>query len=182
MYWAANAANIDTRCFIRAHRAKTLRLSTKGQYAVRAMVSLACHAQANDKPVTLKDISVWEGISLSYLEQLFVKLRKGRIVKSVRGPGGGYVLAKPLSMISVGEVISVVEEPLNPVACLDSGAIGCARAPRCITQNVWKGLAEKIAEFLNSITIEDLSAEVKASDADIKKSAKGKDLWPSVNE
>ncbi len=144
-----------------------MRLSTKGQYAVRAMVTLACHANfanSEDKPVNLRDISTEEGISLSYLEQLFVKLRKGKIVKSVRGPGGGYVLAKPAGKISVGEVISVVEEPLNPVACLDGGFTGCERSERCITQRVWKGLAEKIAEFLNSVTIEDLSREVKSLD------------------
>lgn len=136
-----------------------MRLSTKGQYAVRAVVSLACHA--NGRPVTLKNISDEEGISLSYLEQLFVKLRKGKIVKSVRGPGGGYVLAKPPAQISVGEVISVVEEPMNPVACLDEGS-GCDRATRCSTQKVWKCLAEKIAEFLNSVSIEHLSSEALA--------------------
>jgi len=135
-----------------------MRLSTKGQYAVRAMVNLAGHN--GKKPVNLKDISDGEGISLSYLEQLFVKLRRGNIVKSVRGPGGGYVLAKPSSQISVGEVISVVEEPLNPVACLDKDSSGCERAPSCTTQNVWKGLAEKISEFLNSISIEDLSRDI----------------------
>ncbi len=140
-----------------------MRLSTKGQYAVRAVVSLACHADG--KPVTLKNISDEEGISLSYLEQLFVKLRKGKIVRSVRGPGGGYVLAKPPARISVGEVISVVEEPMNPVACLDEGS-GCDRATRCSTQKVWKCLAEKIAEFLNSVSIEHLSTEALAqSDA-----------------
>ncbi len=138
-----------------------MRLSTRGQYAVRAIVTLACHA--NDKPVSLRDISKEEGISLSYLEQLFVKLRKGRIVKSVRGPGGGYVLARPMAAISVGEVIAVVEEPLNPVACLDAEG-SCERAERCITQRVWKGLAEKIAEFLNSVTIERLSLEARALD------------------
>lgn len=126
------------------------------------MVNLACHA--GDKPVTLKEISDEEGISLSYLEQLFVKLRKGSIVKSVRGPGGGYVLAKPSSGISVGEVIAVVEEPLNPVACLD-GAVSCDRAKSCTTQRVWKGLAVKIAEFLNSVTIDDLSREAKKEGA-----------------
>lgn len=124
------------------------------------MVNLACHS--GEGPVTLKDISAEEGISLSYLEQLFVKLRKGRIVKSVRGPGGGYVLGKPALEISVGEVISVVEEPMNPVACLDDGSAPCDRASRCTTQKVWKCLAEKIAEFLNSVTIEDLSIEAKA--------------------
>lgn len=137
-----------------------MRLSTKGQYAVRAIVNLACHP--GKAPVTLKDISAEEGISLSYLEQLFVKLRKGEVVKSVRGPGGGYVLARPSSEISVGNVISVVEEPLNPVACLDDDSDGCERAEKCITQRVWKGLADKISEFLNSITIEDLSNEVEA--------------------
>lgn len=137
-----------------------MRLSTKGQYAVRAMVNLACHP--GDAPVSLKDISVEEGISLSYLEQLFVKLRKGKIVRSVRGPGGGYVLAKPAADISVGEIIAVVEEPMNPVACLDDDSAGCDRATRCTTQRVWKCLAEKIAEFLNSVSIEDLSREALA--------------------
>ncbi|HKZ45854.1 MAG TPA: Rrf2 family transcriptional regulator [Thermodesulfobacteriota bacterium] len=134
-----------------------MRLSTKGQYAVRAMVSLVCHA--NGGPITLKDISDSEGISLAYLEQLFVKLRRGNIVKSVRGPGGGYVLARSASEIKVGEVITVVEESLNPVACLDADPAVCARTNRCVTQRVWKGLADKIKEFLDSITIEDLSRE-----------------------
>jgi len=139
---------------------RPLRLSTKGQYAVRAIVSLACHSGEN--PVTLKDISAEEGISLSYLEQLFVKLRKGKIVKSVRGPGGGYILAKAASSISVGEIIAVVEEPMNPVACLDDDSAGCDRATRCTTQRVWKCLADKIAEFLNSVSIEDLRREALA--------------------
>ena len=134
-----------------------MRLSTKGQYAVRAMVSLVCHA--NHGPVTLKDISDSEDISQAYLEQLFVKLRKGNIVKSVRGPGGGYILARPASEIKVGEVITVVEESLNPVACLDGDPSMCTRTNKCVTQRVWKGLGEKIKEFLDSITIEDLSRE-----------------------
>ncbi len=141
-----------------------MRLSTKGQYAVRAIVTLSCHDPG--RPVTLKAISKEEGISLSYLEQLFVKLRRGAIVKSVRGPGGGYVLAKPPSEISVGEVISVVEEPLNPVACLDDDSEVCVRANKCITQRVWKGLAEKMVEFLNSISIESLRNEVQSLSTD----------------
>ncbi len=136
-----------------------MRLSTKGQYAVRAMVNLACHS--GERPVSLRDISEEEGISLPYLEQLFVKLRKGNIVKSVRGPGGGYVLARPSSTISVGDIIAVVEEPLNPVACLDEDSIHCERAARCTTQRVWKGLAERIKEFLDSISIEQLSMEAQ---------------------
>ncbi len=123
------------------------------------MVSLARHR--GDAPVSLKDISEHEGISLSYLEQLFVKLRRGHIVRSVRGPGGGYILARPSSDISVGEVISVVEEPLNPVACLDKDSAGCERAATCSTQAVWKGLAGKIAEFLGSISIKDITEDAK---------------------
>lgn len=134
-----------------------MRLSTKGQYAVRAMVSLVCHT--NGGPITLKEISDSEDISLPYLEQLFVKLRKGNIVKSVRGPGGGYVLARPAGEIKVGEVITVVEESLNPVPCLDEDPAKCTRLNKCVTQRVWKGLGEKMKEFLNSITIEDLSRE-----------------------
>ena len=137
-----------------------MRLTTKGQYAVRAMAALAGHKEG--RPVSLKDISNEEGISLAYLEQLFVKLRKGNIVRSVRGPGGGYVLAKDPSDISVGEVISVVEEPLNPVACLDDDSSGCARSDSCMTQKVWKGLGERIKEFLNSITIEELASEMNS--------------------
>lgn len=136
-----------------------MRLSTKGQYAVRAMVSLVCHA--NGKPMTLKGISESEDISLPYLEQLFVKLRRGNIVKSVRGPGGGYVLARPASEIKVGEIITVVEESLNPVPCLDEDPSICTRINKCVTQRVWKGLGEKMKEFLNSITIEDLGREAK---------------------
>ncbi len=141
-----------------------MRLSTKGQYAVRAIVTLSCHESGN--PVTLKAISEEEGISLSYLEQLFVKLRRGDIVTSVRGPGGGYILAKPASEISVGQIIAVVEEPLNPVDCLDGDAEGCVRTNKCITQRVWQGLAGKIAEFLNSISIEDLRNDLRSFDTD----------------
>lgn len=146
-----------------------MRLSTKGQYAVRAIVSLACHA--NGKPMTLKQISEREDISLSYLEQLFVKLREGNIVKSIRGPGGGYILAMPANNIKVGEVITVVEESLNPVACLDEAPSTCLRANKCVTQRVWKGLGDKMKEFLDSITIEDLSREARGLS---KTSAKGR--------
>ena len=136
-----------------------MRLTTKGQYAVRAMVKLASHR--GGEPVSLKDISREEGISLAYLEQLFLKLRKGDIVRSVRGPGGGYVLARGAADISVGDVISVVEEPLNPVACLDDDVEACTRADNCITQNIWKGLGDRIKGFLNSITVEDLLSELE---------------------
>ncbi|NOS36236.1 MAG: Rrf2 family transcriptional regulator [Deltaproteobacteria bacterium] len=136
-----------------------MRLSKKGQYAVRAMVSLACHT--NGAPVTLRDISDEEDISLSYLEQLFAKLRRGEVVRSIKGPGGGYVLTRPPGDITVGEVIEIVEEGLNPVACLDGDAAKCTRENRCATQRVWKGLGVRIRDFLNSISIGDLSGEAK---------------------
>ena len=100
-----------------------MRMSTKAQYAVRAMVNLNLHSEG--QPVSLRDISLRESISLTYLEQLFVKLRRGEIVKSVRGPGGGYLLARPAKDIQVDEIIDSVEESLVPVSCMDQKN-GCA--------------------------------------------------------
>ena len=126
------------------------------KYAVRAMVSLSIHSDGS--PIALRDISGWEGISLTYLEQLFVKLRRGEIVKSVRGPGGGYVLARPAKDIRVDEIIDSVEESLVPVSCMDQKK-GCACDDQCVTHMVWHGLGERIRQFLASITLEDLAAE-----------------------
>jgi Rrf2 family iron-sulfur cluster assembly transcriptional regulator len=136
-----------------------MRMSTKAQYAVRAMVNLNLHSEG--KPVSLRDISLRESISLTYLEQLFVKLRRGQIVKSVRGPGGGYLLARPAKDIQVDEIIDSVEESLVPVSCMDQQK-GCACDEQCVTHNVWHGLAEKIRQFLSSITLDDLTAEAKS--------------------
>ncbi len=141
-----------------------MRLTTKGQYAVRAMVGLACHG--GDSPVTLKDISDGEGISQTYLEQLFVKLRKGGLVRSVRGPGGGYVLTRSAAEISVCDVIEVVEEPLNPVSCLDDVPTDCEKFNRCATKKVWQGLGNRIKEFLSSVSIEELSIDAHSFDED----------------
>jgi Rrf2 family iron-sulfur cluster assembly transcriptional regulator len=135
-----------------------MRLSTKAQYAVRAMVSLSLHG--NGSPMTLKDIAGREDISLTYLEQLFVKLRRGRIVDSVRGPGGGYVLARPAQEIRVDEIIDSVEETLVPVSCMDEAG-RCVCVDHCVTHNVWQGLAERIRHFLASITLNDLTKEAK---------------------
>jgi Rrf2 family transcriptional regulator, iron-sulfur cluster assembly transcription factor len=133
-----------------------MRLSTKAQYAVRAMVSLNLHA--NGSPVSIKDIAGRENISLNYLEQLFAKLRRGKIVKSVRGPGGGYVLARPAAQIRVDEIIDSVEETLVPVSCMeDDGRCSCT--DQCVTHTVWQGLGERIRHFLASITLYDLTRE-----------------------
>lgn len=129
-----------------------MRLTTRGQYAVRALVDLACNGE--EKPVTLDSISQREQISVTYLEQLFIKLRRKKLVKSVRGPGGGYLLARGPEQIKIGEIVEAVEEPLTPVACVDDSF--CTRSDRCVTQQVWRELGEKIREFLNSLTVDEL--------------------------
>lgn len=147
-----------------------MRLSTKAQYAVRAMVSL--HLHGRDAPVSLKDIATREDISQAYLEQLFVKLRRRGLVDSVRGPGGGYLLARPASLIRVDEIIESVEESLVPVSCMDEDG-RCSCDSQCVTHSVWQGLAEKIRGFLASITLEDLTRDARrkheaAETADIR--------------
>jgi Rrf2 family iron-sulfur cluster assembly transcriptional regulator len=123
------------------------------------MVNLNLHSEG--QPVSLRDISLRESISLTYLEQLFVKLRRGEIVKSVRGPGGGYLLARPAKEIQVDEIIDSVEESLVPVSCMDQKK-GCACEDQCVTHNVWHGLGERIRQFLSSITLADLTDEAKS--------------------
>lgn len=136
-----------------------MRLSTKAQYAVRAIVSLNLYDEG--VPTTLKDISTREDISLTYLEQLFVKLRRSGIVDSVRGPGGGYVLAQPASSIRVDQIIDSVEETLVPVSCMDKNG-NCSCADQCVTHTVWQGLGDRIRQFLSSITLEDLTRDARA--------------------
>lgn len=135
-----------------------MRLSTKAQYAVRAMVSL--HLHSDGTPTSIKDIAAREDISSTYLEQLFVKLRRGRIVESVRGPGGGYILARPAHSIQVDQIIDSVEETLVPVSCMEQNG-RCACDDQCVTHMVWQGLGEKIRTFLGSITLEDLTREAR---------------------
>ena len=135
-----------------------MRLSTKAQYAVRALVSL--NLVSSGKPVTIKEVSERENISLNYLEQLFVKLRRGNIVKSVRGPGGGYLLARDAEQIRVDQIVDTVEEILVPVSCMnDDGSCGCDL--ECATQSVWQGLGNQIRNFLASMTLEDLTREAR---------------------
>lgn len=135
-----------------------MRLSTKAQYAVRALVSLNLASAGN--PVTIKEISERENISLNYLEQLFVKLRRGQIVKSVRGPGGGYLLARAADQIRVDQIVDTVEEILVPVSCMnDDGSCGCDL--ECATQSVWQGLGNQIRNFLASMTLEDLTRDAR---------------------
>ncbi|MBV8189229.1 MAG: Rrf2 family transcriptional regulator [Alphaproteobacteria bacterium] len=132
-----------------------MKLSTKGRYAVMAMVDLARHAQA--KPVSLSDIAARQEISLSYLEQLFARLRRAGLVKSVRGPGGGYRLARTSIETRVSEIILAVDEPISATRCTEMGATGCrADRSKCLTHDLWEELGNQIHAFLSSVTLHDV--------------------------
>jgi len=129
-----------------------MRLTTKGRYAVTAMLDLSIHA--NTGPVSLSDISQRQDISLSYLEQLFAKLRKGALVSSVRGPGGGYRLGRKEDEIHVAEIIDAVSESLDTTKCQGMG--DCQNGTTCLTHHLWEDLSEQIHGFLSGITLADL--------------------------
>lgn len=129
-----------------------MKLTTKGRYAVTAMLDLAIHY--GDGPITLADIAQRQGISLSYLEQLFSRLRKRALVASVRGPGGGYSLGKEAAEIFVGEVISAVDENMDTTRC--HGAHNCQNNERCLTHDLWSDLSNQIYNYLNNISLQDL--------------------------
>ncbi|HEX20256.1 MAG TPA: Fe-S cluster assembly transcriptional regulator IscR [Acidiferrobacteraceae bacterium] len=129
-----------------------MKLTTKGRYAVTAMLDLALHF--NQGAVTLADIAGRQGISLSYLEQLFAKLRRGGLVESVRGPGGGYNLARDPSQIAVAEIIVTINENIDATRC--GGEKNCHGDETCLTHQLWEDLSDRIYNFLNSITLGDL--------------------------
>jgi Rrf2 family transcriptional regulator, iron-sulfur cluster assembly transcription factor len=129
-----------------------MRLSTKGRYAVTAMLDLTLNGGEN--PVTLADISETQGISLSYLEQLFAGLRAKQLVRGVRGPGGGYYLAKPASEISIADIICAVDEWVEFTRC--SGNKDCQEGKKCLTHNLWDELSKDIYAFLSGISLADL--------------------------
>jgi Rrf2 family iron-sulfur cluster assembly transcriptional regulator len=132
-----------------------MRLTTKGRYAVTAMLDLAFYSQ--DKPVTLTEIAARQTISLSYLEQLFARLRKAGIVQGVRGPGGGYQLNQNANKISVGAIVAAVNEPLDSTKC--GGEANCQHDGMCLTHDLWMGLSEHIESYLTNITLADLLAK-----------------------
>lgn len=133
-----------------------MRLTTKGRFAVTAMIDLAMR-QGNG-PVTLSGISQRQAISLSYLEQLFGKLRRHEIVESIRGPGGGYSLARPAAKVTVADIIIAVDEPLDATQC--GGKENChgshADGARCMTHELWTTLNEKMVDYLDSVSLQDL--------------------------
>ena len=129
-----------------------MRLTTKGRFAVTAMIDLAL--RSGEGPVTLAGISERQKISLSYLEQLFGKLRRYNLVDSVRGPGGGYCLARPFEQISVADIVRAVDEPLDATQC--GGKENCKDEERCMTHDLWTTLNFKMYEYLSSVSLSDL--------------------------
>ena len=131
-----------------------MRLTTKGRFAVTAMIDVAMH---NGKgPVTLAAVSERQKISLSYLEQLFGKLRRHGLVDSVRGPGGGYNLARDATAVSVADIILAVDEPIDATQC--GGKENCRDEQKCLTHDLWATLNEKMYDYLSSVTLADLVA------------------------
>lgn len=133
-----------------------MKLSTKGRYAVMAMADLASR-EATSKPVSLAEIAARQEISLSYLEQLFAKLRKGGLVVSARGPGGGYRLSRPAGELRVADIILAVNEPISATRCKTGSPKGCTGTmSRCLTHDLWEELGRQIHVFLSSVTLADV--------------------------
>jgi len=132
-----------------------MKLTSKGRYAVTAMLDVTIHAAYG--PVSLADISERQAISLSYLEQLFSKLRKKGLVVSIRGPGGGYRLGKCSAQIAIADIISAVNESVDATKCQGKG--NCQGGEQCLTHSLWEGLSQRIEEFLQNITLAELVAK-----------------------
>ena len=154
------------RTYSRLSVSPLMKLTSKGRYAVTAILDVALHGQHN--PVSLAEISERQEISLSYLEQLFSRLRKEQLVHSIRGPGGGYRLGRDASDIAVGEVISAVDECVDATRC--QGQADCQNGERCLTHSLWQQLSDRITEFLNGITLGELMEQY-----DVKSVAKRQD-------
>ena len=135
-----------------------MRLTTKGRFAVTAMIDLAM--QCGSGPVTLAEISQRQKISLSYLEQLFGKMRRRVLVDSVRGPGGGYRLAKDMAQVSVADIIVAVDEPIDSTQC--GGKENCHGGQKCITHDLWTNLDQHIVDYLGAVTLKQLVDDQKA--------------------
>ena len=133
-----------------------MRLSTKGRYAVMAMADLAGN-EGGTRPVSLAEIAKRQEISLSYLEQLFAKLRRGGLVRSVRGPGGGYRLSRPAAELRIADIILAVDEPIAATRCKTGSPLGCTgTTTRCVTHDLWEELGRQIHVFLSSVSLADV--------------------------
>ena len=144
-----------------------MRLTTKGRYGLRAMFELA--KDYGKGPVAIKTISERQHLSTHYLEQLLAKLRRSGLIKSVRGPGGGYVLAKKPSKISIGDIVCTLEGPIALAKCIDDSLMKnvCEHIDDCVVRLMWKRISDRIAEVLDGITLEDLNNEVKHIDCNL---------------
>ncbi len=131
-------------------------LTTKGRYAVMAMVDIAQRNEAG-KPVSLADISTRQDITVPYLEQIFSRLKAGGLVKSVRGPGGGYCLSKAHSAITMADIVMAVDEPIKMTRCTTTETPGgCTKGVKCLTHDLWRGLGDSIHDYLASVTLDDV--------------------------
>jgi Rrf2 family protein len=147
-----------------------MRLTTKSRYGARAIFDIAYNSSG--APVQIKDIASRQQIPQRYLEQIFHKLKQAKVVKSVRGPGGGYLLGKDPAKITIAEIVRAMREPIDPVFCVDDGGSTgktCSRVEECVTQQIWKEAGEKINAYFSSITVADLCQ--RAQSMGIKKSA-----------
>ena len=138
-----------------------MKLTTKGKFAVTALLDIALHGNNNSIPITLYTVSERQGISLSYLEQLFVKLRRSGVVKSYKGPGGGYVLAKDLNAVSISDIVKVVDDNMDARTC--HGMMNCKDNHKCLTHDLWAGLTTYVYSYLEQITLYDLIHKNKTS-------------------
>jgi Rrf2 family iron-sulfur cluster assembly transcriptional regulator len=154
-----------------------MRLTTKGRYAVTAMLDLSIHAVKG--PVSLADISKRQEISLSYLEQLFSKLRKSSLVASVRGPGGGYQLSRGLDAIFIAQIVDAVNECIDATNC--SGKGNCSNGEICLTHHLWEDLSVQIHNFLSSISLADLVARRDVQQVSLRQQEEFKSLNEAVD-
>ena len=145
-----------------------MRLTTKGRYAVTAMLDLAIHMGSG--PITLSDISQRQGISLSYLEQLFAKLRRNDVVSSVRGPGGGYLLSRSSGEIFVAQIIDAVNEAVDATGC--GGNSDCQQGETCLTHHLWCDLSDQIHGFLSNISLASLVERSEVQDIHARQSSR----------
>lgn len=141
-----------------------MKLSTKGRYGLRAMVDVARFGETG--PVPISSVSVREGISVNYLEQLFSRLRRAGLIQSVRGAQGGYALTKPAEEMSVGEILRALEGDLFPVKCaeLTGDEAGCSGSPYCVTKNVWKRISDSIQDTVDNIWLSELVEDSRKID------------------
>lgn len=133
-----------------------MELNTKGRYAVMAMADLAQESRSGATSTSLADIADRQQISLAYLEQIFMKLRRAGLVESVRGRSGGYLLARPASAIAIDEIMAAVDEPVEMTRCAAEGLAGCVGHKRCLTHGLWEGLTNHIRQYLGGISLADV--------------------------